>query len=70
MSDYLTETQEAVLHFIEAFIERKRYPPSRKEIADHFGWKSANAAQECLDAIERKGFIEVIPNISRGLRVL
>lgn len=45
------------------------YPPTRQEIASAMGYRSANAAHEHLLAIERKGFIQLMPNISRGIRL-
>ena len=44
-------------------------PPTRAEIADFFGFKSANAAEEHLKALAKKGFIEMIPGTSRGIRL-
>lgn len=66
----LTDQQAAVLSYIEDFIGNFQYPPTRAEIARAFGWKSANAAEEHLRAIERKGRIELVPGVARGLRVV
>lgn len=66
----LTATQADVLEFIMQEVERRRLPPTHREIAKRFKWKS-NAAAKChLIAIERKGYIRVIPMISRGLEIL
>ena len=48
---------------------RDRYPPTRADIAAELGFRSANAAEEHLKALARKGAIEVIPGTSRGIRL-
>lgn len=68
--DDLTPRQRQILAFI---IERSRAsgaPPTRVEIAAAFGFRSANAAEEHLRALTRKGAIEMSPGRSRGIRVL
>jgi len=45
-------------------------PPTRAEIADHMGFRSANAAEDHLRALARKGAISLKPGTSRGIRVL
>jgi repressor LexA len=45
------------------------YPPTRAEIARILGFKSANAAEEHIKALARKGAIEIIPGASRGIRL-
>jgi len=45
-------------------------PPTRTEISDQLGFRSANAAEEHLRAIARKGFIELMPGTSRGIRLM
>ena len=66
----LTERQARVLAFLRQSIERNGYPPTCAEIARNFGWRSGNAAHEHLRAIERKGFIERVRGISRGIRLV
>jgi repressor LexA len=44
-------------------------PPTRAEIAKFFGFKSANAAEEHLKALAKKGYIEMLPGTSRGIRL-
>lgn len=66
----LTTTQAKILAFLKAHIKSQGYPPTRQEICDHMGYRSANAAQEALQAIERKGMIELRDAKSRGIRVL
>ncbi len=45
-------------------------PPTRAEIALQLGFKSANAAEEHLKALAKKGFIEMLPGTSRGIRLI
>ena len=65
----LTPRQSEVLAFIEEFIEQAGMPPTRAEIAHKLGFKSANAAEEHLRALKRKGAIELIPGTSRGIQL-
>lgn len=55
--DDLTERQEQVLKFINAFRSRFQCNPTRAEIAEHFGWASPNAAEDHLQCLLRKGVI-------------
>lgn len=70
MTTKVTEAQAKTLAFIVKSQRENQMPPTRMEIAQHFGWKSANAAQEHLEALARKGFIRLRPNIPRGIFVL
>ncbi len=70
MTDELTERQEDVLLFVQYYIESEGFPPTRNEIAQAMNYQSANAAQDHLNAIERKGWIELKPRISRGIRLI
>ena len=65
----LTARQSRVLTFIREHIARTGYPPTRVDIARELGFKSPNAAEEHLRALERKGAIEMTPGRSRGLRL-
>lgn len=65
----LTPRQAEILAYIKYAIAVHAMPPTRAAIANRFGFKSPNAAEEHLRALQRKGFIELIPNISRGIRV-
>ncbi len=65
----LTEIQGDILDFVKGEILENQMPPTRAEIAKHFGWKSPNAAECHLKLMERKGVICLIPGISRGIRV-
>lgn len=63
----LTERQAQVLDFIRDFAGECGYPPTRVEIAAYFQWSSPNAAEEHIKALARKGYLKVVPGISRGL---
>ncbi|MGK0500273.1 MAG: repressor LexA [Oceanicoccus sp.] len=65
----LTQRQSEVLSLIKNHIEETGYPPTRADIARELGFKSANAAEEHLKALARKGAIEMIPGASRGIRI-
>ena len=68
--DDLTPRQAEILALIQEYIYDEGYPPTRMEIADAFGFRSPNAAEEHLRALERKGYIELLQGSSRGIRVL
>tara|TARA_R110002167_G_scaffold6193_3_gene28173 strand:+ start:3810 stop:4418 length:609 start_codon:yes stop_codon:yes gene_type:complete len=65
----LTSRQTEVLNCIRNYIESTGYPPTRAEIAKELGFRSANAAEEHLKALARKGAIEMVPGTSRGIRI-
>jgi repressor LexA len=66
----LTARQHEILTFIQEFMETERFPPTRAEIAQALGFRSVNAAEDHLKALVRKGAIEILPGVSRGIRVL
>lgn len=65
----LTPRQAEVLAFIKSHIDDTGYPPTRADIANQLGFKSANASEEHLKALARKGAIEIIPGTSRGIKL-
>jgi repressor LexA len=65
----LTARQQEVLDLIRRYSEDTGYPPTRADIARELGFRSANAAEEHLKALARKGAIEMIAGASRGIRV-
>ena len=67
--DELTPRQAEVLRLINEFAQNTGFPPTRVEIARILGFRSANAAEDHLRALERKGFIELLPGASRGIRL-
>ena len=66
----LTARQQQIFDLIKANLEDTGYPPTRAEIAQSLGFRSANAAEDHLRALARKGVIEMIPGASRGIRVV
>lgn len=66
----LTARQSQILDLIRESIEETGMPPTRAEIARILGFRSPNAAEDHLRALERKGYIEVMPGTSRGIRLL
>ena len=65
----LTPRQTEVLDFIKRYMSDTGYPPTRADIAAELGFKSANASEEHLKALARKGAIEMIPGTSRGIKL-
>jgi repressor LexA len=65
----LTKRQQEVLDVIKNHIDETGYPPTRAEIAKTLGFRSANAAEEHLKALAKKGAIEMMAGTSRGLRI-
>jgi repressor LexA len=65
----LTARQQQILELIQSAIARTGAPPTRAEIASELGFKSANAAEEHLQALARKGVIELVSGTSRGIRL-
>lgn len=68
-SPKLTARQQQILDLVRHAIERTGAPPTRAEIAAELGFKSANAAEEHLQALARKGAIELVGGTSRGIRL-
>lgn len=70
MINELTHRQAEILSFIRTCIEMNGMPPTRAEIATHFGFGSANASEQHLRALVIRGKIEIVPGASRGIRVV
>jgi len=68
-SPKLTARQQQILDLIQTAIAQTGAPPTRAEIAAELGFKSANAAEEHLQALARKGVIELVSGTSRGIRL-
>ena len=66
----LTPRQAEILQLLKDYQAHSGMPPTRAEIATQLGFKSANAAEEHLKALAKKGFIEMMPGTSRGIRLL
>lgn len=69
MSKKLTRRQLEILNMIAAFNSQYGRPPTRQEMADHFGWASANAAQYHVEMLEKKGVLSRTKIKSRGLKL-
>ncbi|MDP7041198.1 MAG: transcriptional repressor LexA [Gammaproteobacteria bacterium] len=65
----LTPRQREILELIQSFIDEFGMPPTRAEIARELGFKSANAAEEHLRALQKKGVLELVPGASRGIQL-
>lgn len=68
-SPKLTARQQEILELIQSTIAETGAPPTRAEIASRLGFRSANAAEEHLQALARKGVIELVSGTSRGIRL-
>ena len=66
----LTNRQAQILELIKVFIKDTGMPPTRAEIAQTLGFKSANAAEEHLKALAKKGVIKMKPGASRGIQLV
>ena len=69
MATKLTARQQQILDLIRTEIARTGFPPTRAEIARSLGFKSANAAEDHLKALAKKGAIELTAGASRGIRL-
>ena len=70
MTEALTPRQAQILELIRQYISDFGYPPTRAEICEELGFRSPNAAEEHLRALERKGAIEMLSGTSRGIRLV
>jgi len=69
-TETLTKRQREVLRFISEFIEKNKFPPTRSELSKHFGFRSPNAAETHLRALEKKSVIGIERGVSRGITLL
>src|SRR5439155_23709454 len=65
----LTDRQAEILRLVRELTEVSGYPPTRAEIAERMGFRSVNAAEQHLRALEKKGAIDISSGASRGIRV-
>jgi len=65
----LTPRQTQILRLVQRFIAETGMPPTRAEISRELGFRSANAAEEHLRALARKGVIALVPGTSRGIQL-
>lgn len=66
----LTARQRQILDWIRAHLETTGMPPTRAEIAGGLGFSTPSSAEDHLQALARKGAIEIVPGTSRGLRLI
>ena len=66
----LTDRQQTILDFVQEFQGIHGYPPSMREIGEHFGIRSTNGVSDHLRALERKGFLQRSGNLSRSLTIV
>lgn len=65
----LTARQSEILEFIRSTLSESGAPPTREEIARAFGFRSPNAAEQHLQALRKKGLIDLVAGTSRGIRL-
>ncbi len=65
----LTARQQQILDWIRSFIDARGMPPTRAEIAAGLGFAAASSAEDHLQALAKKGVLELVPGASRGLRL-
>jgi repressor LexA len=65
----VTPRQSEILEFIRQALTESGAPPTRDEIARAFGFRSLNAAEQHLQALAKKGLIELVAGTSRGIRL-
>jgi repressor LexA len=67
MAKNLTHRQREILTFISKHIDDKGFPPTRNDISIHFGFRSPNAAESHLRALEKKEMLQIGRRCSRGI---
>ena len=66
----LTDRQKEVLDAIRTHIARRGFPPSRQELADALGLSAPGSVEGHLNALARKGWLELVHDTRRGIRLL
>lgn len=66
----ITERQKEVLAFLHVYVNEKGYPPTTREIADHFQFKSVNTVVDHLHGLEKKRYIRRDSGVARGISIL
>ena len=66
----LTKQQTKVLACVEVYLNQTGFPPTRAEICKELGFKSPNAAEMHLRALEKKGYINIKSGSSRGISII
>lgn len=65
----LTPIQADVLDYIKEFQAKQQCSPTKREIADRFGWSSSNAAVTHCLALAEKGYIKTVASRARGIKL-
>ena len=65
----LTRRQEEIFNLIKEWVDTTGSPPTRAEIARHFGFSSPNAAEQHLKVLAKKGVLDLVPGVSRGIQL-
>src|SRR5204863_3119711 len=68
MAEALTQRQREILEFISASIVERGFPPTLREIGEHFNIKSTNGVNDHLNALEKKGHLRREDLKSRAMR--
>ena len=70
MTRGITDKQQEVLYFINKYLNQYGYPPTVREIANGFGFRSPRAAHDHLKALERKGYVRTVHGKPRALEII
>jgi len=65
----LTDRQEYILKFIQQFLQENGYPPTLREIGKRFDISSTFGVKRHLDALTKKGYLNILSNASRGISI-
>lgn len=65
----LTDRQEEILNFIQQFLQENGYPPTLREIGKRFDISSTFGVKRHLDALTKKGYLNILSNASRGISI-
>jgi repressor LexA len=65
----LTHRQEQILEWIRSFIDSRGMPPTRAEIASALGFSTPSSAEDHLQALAKKGVLDIVPGAARGIRL-
>ena len=65
----LTTRQREIVEYIQSCQDERGETPSLREIADHFGFRSANAARDHVQALTKKGVLTQRPGRARSMQI-
>lgn len=65
----LTDRQEEILNFIQLFLQENGYPPTLREIGKRFNISSTFGVKRHLEALTKKGYLNILSNASRGITI-